>query len=199
MRTMDNPYFTILGRATGRLPLHREGYSPDIPRPVKHAKDRGCFFEINSSPNRVDPSDENARIAKDGDVKIAVNTDVQPSSRRSVCKTSTRWTRRTLKRLFAHNRIEAASNINQQPFIFVGGKPALPERFYKGFHPWRDNSPQPIHCQSGGASFSMTIPAGVFGGCRRCDLDYLGRVSCLGPSSTVLSAATGRSCVSHCS
>jgi DNA polymerase (family 10) len=75
MRAMDNPYFNILGHATGRLLLTREGYDPDVERLVQHAKERGCCFEINSSPNRLDLSDENARMAKLAGVMVAVNTD----------------------------------------------------------------------------------------------------------------------------
>lgn len=75
LRAMDNPYFNILGHATGRLLLHREGYELDIDRVVRHAKQAGCFFEINSSPNRLDLSDENAKLAKDAGILIAINTD----------------------------------------------------------------------------------------------------------------------------
>jgi DNA polymerase (family X) len=75
MRAMDNPYFTILGHATGRLLLKREGYQLDIDRIISHAKKNGCYFEINSSPDRLDLSDENAKLAKEAGIKIAINTD----------------------------------------------------------------------------------------------------------------------------
>jgi DNA polymerase (family 10) len=75
MRAMDNPYFNILGHATGRLLLKREGYELDIERIIQHASDRGCHFEINSSPDRLDLSDEHAKMAKDAGIKIAINTD----------------------------------------------------------------------------------------------------------------------------
>ena len=75
MRAMDNPYFNILGHATGRLLLKREGYELDIERLMKHAGNCGCFFEINSSPDRLDLSDEHAKMAKDRRIKIAINTD----------------------------------------------------------------------------------------------------------------------------
>lgn len=74
MRAMDNPYFTILGHATGRLLLKREGYELDIERIIGHAKDRSCYFEINPSPDRLDLSDEHAKMAKEAGVRIAVNT-----------------------------------------------------------------------------------------------------------------------------
>jgi len=75
LRAMDNRYFNILGHATGRLLLKRPGYEIDIERIVTHAKQNGCFFEINSSPDRLDLSAENARAAARVGVKIAVSTD----------------------------------------------------------------------------------------------------------------------------
>jgi DNA polymerase (family 10) len=75
LRAMDNPYFNILGHATGRLLLKREGYELDIERIIRHAKETGCLFEINSSPDRLDLSDEHAKLAKDAGIRIAVNTD----------------------------------------------------------------------------------------------------------------------------
>lgn len=75
LRAMDNRYFNILGHATGRLLLKRPGYDIDIRRVVRHAKRNGCFFEINSSPDRLDLSAENARLAREAGVKIAISTD----------------------------------------------------------------------------------------------------------------------------
>jgi DNA polymerase (family X) len=75
LRAMDNPCFTILGHATGRLLLKREGYELDVKRVLKHAKANGCFVEINSSPDRLDLSEENAKLAKEMGIKIAINTD----------------------------------------------------------------------------------------------------------------------------
>lgn len=75
LRAMDNRYFTILGHATGRLLLRRAGYELDIERVIAHARERGCFFEINSSPDRLDLSAENARLAREAGIRIAINTD----------------------------------------------------------------------------------------------------------------------------
>jgi len=75
LRAMDNRSFTILGHATGRLLLKRQGYDLDIERVMEHAKATGCMFEINSSPDRLDLSDEHAKLAKEKGIKVAVNTD----------------------------------------------------------------------------------------------------------------------------
>ena len=75
LRAMDNRYFNILGHATGRLLLKRAGYEIDIDRVIEQAQKNGCFFEINSSPDRLDLSAENARKASAADVQMAINTD----------------------------------------------------------------------------------------------------------------------------
>jgi DNA polymerase (family 10) len=72
---MDNRYFNILGHPTGRLLLTRPGYEIDIDRVIVHAKQSGCFFEINSSPDRLDFPAEYARLANEVGVRIAVTTD----------------------------------------------------------------------------------------------------------------------------
>ncbi len=75
LRAMDNRYFTILGHATGRLLLKRPGYELDFERIIRHAQDRGCFIELNSSPDRLDVSAENARLARAAGLRIAISTD----------------------------------------------------------------------------------------------------------------------------
>jgi len=75
LRAMDNRYFNILGHATGRLLLKRPGYEIDVERIVEHARNNRCFFEINSSPDRLDLSADNARIARQAGVKVAITTD----------------------------------------------------------------------------------------------------------------------------
>src|SRR6185503_7825547 len=75
LRAMDNRYFNILGHATGRLLLKRPGYELDMNLIIDHANENGCFFEINSSPDRLDLSAENARLANEAGIKIAVSTD----------------------------------------------------------------------------------------------------------------------------
>jgi DNA polymerase (family X) len=75
LRAMDNRYFNILGHATGRLLLQRPGYEIDVDRVIEQARANGCFFEINSSPDRLDLSAGNARKAAAAGVMIALNTD----------------------------------------------------------------------------------------------------------------------------
>ncbi len=80
LRAMDNPYFTLLGHATGRLLLRRPGYQIDIDRVLAHARQCGCFLEINSSPDRLDLSAAHARLAREAGIRIAINTDAHSTS-----------------------------------------------------------------------------------------------------------------------
>src|SRR6185437_967418 len=75
LRAMDNHYFTILGHATGRLLLKRPGYELDFERIIEHAKQNGCFFELNCSPDRLDISAENARLVREDGILISISTD----------------------------------------------------------------------------------------------------------------------------
>lgn len=72
---MDKRYFTILGHPTGRLLPKCSGYEIDIQCIIAHAKQNRCFFEINSSPDRLDLSAESARLAAMAGIEIAVSTD----------------------------------------------------------------------------------------------------------------------------
>jgi DNA polymerase (family X) len=75
LRAMDNRYFSSLGHATGRLLLKRTGYEIDIGRVIEHARANGCYFEINSSPDRLDLPWAETRLAARAGVKIAISTD----------------------------------------------------------------------------------------------------------------------------
>lgn len=75
LRAMDHPAFNILGHATGRLLLRRTGYDIDLARIAEHAKEVGCFFEINADPDRLDLSADNVRQVTAAGVRIVICTD----------------------------------------------------------------------------------------------------------------------------
>lgn len=75
IRAMDNPYFTILGHATGRLINSRKPYELDIERIIQAAKERGCFLELNAQPYRLDIHDLYCKMAKEAGVKMAISSD----------------------------------------------------------------------------------------------------------------------------
>jgi DNA polymerase (family 10) len=75
LRALDHRFMNILAHPTGRLLLKRPGYEVDLERIIERAQTNECFLEINSSPDRLDLSAENARRAAAAGVLIAVNTD----------------------------------------------------------------------------------------------------------------------------
>lgn len=75
MRAMDNPYFTLLAHPTGRLLFEREPYEIDMERIVRHAKQRGCFLELDSQPDRLDLNDNFCMMAKNEGVLISIDSD----------------------------------------------------------------------------------------------------------------------------
>jgi DNA polymerase (family 10) len=80
LKAMENPYFNILAHPTGRLINQREPYSVDMDLVFKEAKQRGCFLEINSQPQRLDLNDIYAKFAKDIGIRFSISTDSHNSA-----------------------------------------------------------------------------------------------------------------------
>ena len=74
-RAMDNRYFSILAHPSGRLQFEREPYDVDMEKIIHHARERGCFLELNSQPLRLDLTDIYCQLARDEGVLIAINSD----------------------------------------------------------------------------------------------------------------------------
>jgi len=75
LRAMDHPYFTILAHPTGRLIDERAPYDVDMPRVIRHARERGCFLEVNAHPIRLDLTDTDCQMAKEAGVMVSINSD----------------------------------------------------------------------------------------------------------------------------
>lgn len=75
LRAMDHPYFTILAHPTGRLIDERVPYDVDMPRVIRHARERGCFLEVNAHPIRLDLADTDCQAAKEAGVMVSINSD----------------------------------------------------------------------------------------------------------------------------
>jgi len=80
IRAMDNRHLSILGHPTGRLIGEREPYALDLDRVTAAARERGCFLEINSQPERLDLNDIHVQMAKDNGVKLAISTDAHSTN-----------------------------------------------------------------------------------------------------------------------
>jgi DNA polymerase (family 10) len=75
LRAMDHPHFTLLAHPSGRLIEQREPYDVDMLRLIRHARDRGCFLELNAHPERLDLLDSQCRMAKEEGVLVSINSD----------------------------------------------------------------------------------------------------------------------------
>jgi DNA polymerase (family 10) len=75
IRAMENRYVGILGHATGRILLARDGYAVDLDAVVAAAAATGTVLEINASPYRLDLDWRWCRKAKEAGVLLAVNPD----------------------------------------------------------------------------------------------------------------------------
>jgi DNA polymerase (family 10) len=75
LRAIENPYTRILGHPTGRLLLRREPFQIDLGAVLRRAAELGVAVEHNASPERLDLSDRDLRLARELGCKIVINTD----------------------------------------------------------------------------------------------------------------------------
>lgn len=78
---VENKNVDVIGHLTGRLLTSREGYALDLERVLEAAASCDTILEINSSPDRLDLNDLNARRAKEKGIRMAVNTDAHDLKR----------------------------------------------------------------------------------------------------------------------
>lgn len=72
---LRNPHCHVLGHATGRLLLNRDGYQVDIREIVKVAAGEGKAIEFNCNPRRMDLDWRDLLAARDEGLLTSVNTD----------------------------------------------------------------------------------------------------------------------------
>ena len=75
LRAVENPNTRILGHPTGRQILRREPYQLDLGAILRRCAELGVAVEHNASPERLDLSDRELRLAKETGCKISINTD----------------------------------------------------------------------------------------------------------------------------
>lgn len=75
LRAMDSPYFTILAHPGGRLLLERDACALDMQAVLRHARQRGCFLELNAQPQRLDLDEYQCRLAKEQGVLLSIASD----------------------------------------------------------------------------------------------------------------------------
>jgi DNA polymerase (family 10) len=79
-KAIANEHFDILGHATGRLLLSRDGYKIDLGKVLEAAKKHGKIVELNAYPNRLDLDWIHCRRAKEMGVMLSINPDAHSTS-----------------------------------------------------------------------------------------------------------------------
>jgi DNA polymerase (family 10) len=75
LKAVRHPKVRMLGHATGRLLLRRDGYKVDIEAILKAAAESGTFVEINAHPQRLDIDWIQCKRAKALGVTLVINPD----------------------------------------------------------------------------------------------------------------------------
>lgn len=75
IKAIENPYTTILGHATGRILLRREGYPIDHKAVIDACAKHGVIIEINANPNRLDMDWRWINYAIQKNIMISINPD----------------------------------------------------------------------------------------------------------------------------
>jgi DNA polymerase (family 10) len=74
-KALSNPYVTMLGHATGRLLLKRDGYAVDLEEVLQAAARYNVMVEINAHPQRLDLDWIHCKRAKALGVQLVINPD----------------------------------------------------------------------------------------------------------------------------
>jgi DNA polymerase (family 10) len=75
LRAISHPRVTMLGHATGRLLLRRDGYKVDLEKVLQAAAQHGKLIEINAHPQRLDIDWVHCKRAKALGVRLVINPD----------------------------------------------------------------------------------------------------------------------------
>ncbi|MCZ2342245.1 MAG: DNA polymerase/3'-5' exonuclease PolX [Bacteroidales bacterium] len=74
-KALAHPAVTMLGHATGRLLLRREGYKLNLERVLQTAAEHGKMIEINAQPSRLDLDWLHVKRAKELGIPLVINPD----------------------------------------------------------------------------------------------------------------------------
>lgn len=75
VKAVSHPHVTMLGHATGRLLMRREGYKVDLEAVLQAAAKHGTMVEINANPYRLDLDWIHCKRAKALGVQLVINPD----------------------------------------------------------------------------------------------------------------------------
>jgi len=114
VRAVRHPKVTMLGHATGRLLLRRDGYKVNLDKVLDAAAEAGTMVEINAQPLRLDLDWVYCKRAKTLGIPLVINPDAHHTSeleyykygvnvaRRGWLEAKDVFNTRTLKQVLAH-------------------------------------------------------------------------------------------------
>lgn len=85
-KALSHPRTTMLGHATGRLLLRREGYKINVDEVLKCAARHGKMIEINAQPSRLDLDWKYVKQAKAMAIPIVINPDAHSTGELALYK-----------------------------------------------------------------------------------------------------------------
>jgi DNA polymerase (family 10) len=85
-KALSHPRTTMLGHATGRLLLRREGYKINLDEVLKCAAKHGKMIEINAQPTRLDLDWKYVKQAKAMGIPIVINPDAHSTGELALYK-----------------------------------------------------------------------------------------------------------------
>lgn len=80
LKAIRHPAVTMLGHATGRLLLRREGYQVDLEKVLQTAAETGTMIEINAHPQRLDLDWVHCKRARALGVQLVINPDAHSTT-----------------------------------------------------------------------------------------------------------------------
>jgi DNA polymerase (family X) len=80
LRAIEHPLVDIIAHPTNRILLRREPARLNLERVVDAAAQHGVALEINCHIDRLDLSDNNARLARERGVKLVISSDAHSTS-----------------------------------------------------------------------------------------------------------------------
>ena len=80
IKAISHPAVKILAHPTGKLIGQREAYDLDLNKVMRAAKEHNTAIELNCNPKRLDLDEKHLRVARDLDIKVALNTDAHDKS-----------------------------------------------------------------------------------------------------------------------
>lgn len=81
LKALDHPFITMIGHISGRVLGQRPACEFDFEKVMRHTKQRGCYVELDSAPDRLDITDTGCLMAKELGILVSINSDAHSIQR----------------------------------------------------------------------------------------------------------------------